>query len=125
MGDGAASGLVGLVNTGASAYQAGHPQLGSQAFGRYAQDLTAMSDRIGRSGEIPTDVKKAIQTRIQDAQAGLRTALDDSVITPGERTDLVRDAQKLGGTADAIVAAQKASPNAPVPADTYRAIVRP
>lgn len=123
MGD-AATGLVGLVNTGASAYQTGLPKLGDQAFGHYSQDLTAMSDRIGRSGEIPADVKKTIQTRIQEAQTGLRTALNDSVITPTERGDLVRDAQRLGGTADAIVAAQKASPNAPVPADTYRAIVR-
>ncbi|MFO0728253.1 MAG: hypothetical protein U1E65_31015 [Myxococcota bacterium] len=98
------------------------------ANGRQAQDLLggdygALRNRISNSREIPADAKACMTGAIDAANQAMTTAVSDGTITPTERQDLVTRALSLGQRADGVVRAQNASPNAPVPGDTYRAIL--
>lgn len=101
---------------------------GKQAIDTFSGDLGMLRGRIAGSREIPPDAKALMLGQIDAANNGLSDAISEAgpggtKITDQERTGLIDRAVKLGMEADGIVAAQNASPNAPVPPETYRQII--
>ena len=96
---------------------------GRSAIQKFQDHLAEMRKRLGSpGGEIPPDVKQTLVSRIDAAKRGMNDAIDDGKITAEERAGLVARGTSLGGTADAIVAAQQRFN--PVPPDMYRDIVK-
>ena len=91
---------------------------------------TLVNRILGRREAVVEDIPGVTRDRVSYAASwsGRRfTVVDTGGWEPdakGLQQAVAAQAELAMRTADAIVAAQKASPNAPVPADTYRAIVR-